>query len=173
MPYPQRAERPSVSSDNSATSNVTDIHWTLSEISRQWGEMSHQLAAMDNWLLALEQQSPVTESRSLGPQWPQDMSELGDTPANCCPEMGSSPVEDPTRSRSPRKQTCMDASGSQAQQSGPSPTESHSRRKPTVTHSRRKSTESLSRHESTDINSSHSTGTVNHGPETEHGSWQE
>ena len=54
MPSPQRAERPSAPSDNSATSNVTDIHQTLSEISRQLGEMSIRLSAMDNRLLALE-----------------------------------------------------------------------------------------------------------------------
>ena len=104
---------------------------------------------------------------------PQGTSELGDTPANCYPFLGSSTAEDPARSGSPRKQNCMDASGSQAQQSGPSLTESHSRQKPTVPRSRRKSTESLSRHKSTDINSSHSMGTVNHGPESGHGSWQE
>ena len=62
MPSPQRAERPSAPSDNSATSNVADIHQTLSEISRQLGEMSLQLAAMDNQLLALKRQSPVMES---------------------------------------------------------------------------------------------------------------
>ena len=101
IPSPQRAERPSVPSDNSATSNVTDIHWTLSEISQELGEMSHRLAAMDNWLLALKQQSPVTESQSLGPQRPQETSELGDTPANRYPEMGSSTAEDPARSGSP------------------------------------------------------------------------
>ena len=82
MPSPQRAERPSAPSDNSATSNVTEIHQTLSEISRQLGEMSLRLAAMDNWLLALERQSPVMESQSPGPQWPQGTSELGDTPGN-------------------------------------------------------------------------------------------
>ena len=68
MPSPQRAERPSAPSNDSATSNVTDKHQTLSETSQQWGEISHRLTAMDNWLLALEQQSPVTESQSPGPQ---------------------------------------------------------------------------------------------------------
>ena len=54
MPSLQRAERPSVPSDNSATSNVTDIHRMLPETSQKLGEMSHRLAAMDSWLLALE-----------------------------------------------------------------------------------------------------------------------
>ena len=54
MPSLQRAKRPSVLSDNSATSNVTDIHQTLPKTSQQLGEMSHWLTAMDNQLLALE-----------------------------------------------------------------------------------------------------------------------